>query len=84
MADLRFTFKGGDFLTEEEEELEILKYGKLLPGLSLRREYILDNDLGNYPLSEGDIINIRSLIDYEPHGFPASFFFTFLIELDPL
>ena len=57
----------------------------------LRRKFYFDNDLENYPLSEGDLINIRTEKDYSQEVNPLtrkeyipSFFFTFFIELDPL
>ena len=52
-------------------------------------KFYFDNDLENYPLSEGDLLNIRTEKDVgvgeltEEDPIP-SFFFTFLIELDPL
>ena len=45
-------------------------------------EYFFDYDLKNYPVSEGDIITIKTL--RENDGTANLFFFTFLIELDPL
>ena len=45
-------------------------------------EYFFDNDLENYPVSEGDIITIKTL--NEDDGSTNFYFFTFLIELDPL
>ena len=58
-----------------------------------------DNDLENYPISEGDVINIRTEKDYAKYKYfdpiennrvireedaRISAFFAFLIELDPL
>ena len=48
------------------------------------RRWAFDNDLENYPISEGDLINIRTEKDYAPNGIKPSYNFTFLIELDPL
>ena len=45
-------------------------------------EYFFDNVVENYPVSEGDIITIKTL-KKQDGGF-YFFFFTFLIELDPL
>ena len=42
-----------------------------------------DNDLTNYPLLEGEVINIRTEIQRNVKS-DWSFLFTFLIELDPL
>ena len=42
-----------------------------------------DNDLTNYPLSRGEVINIRTEIERNVKS-DWSFLFTFLIELDPL
>ena len=42
-----------------------------------------DNDLTNYPLSKGEVINIRTEIERNVKS-DWSFLFTFLIELDPL
>ena len=52
--------------------------------IPLRLKHYFDNDLENYPLSEGDLINIRTEQDYTQEDPKPSFFFlTFLIELDP-
>ena len=48
------------------------------------KQIYFDNDLENYPLSEGDLINIRTERDYSQEEPKPSYFFTFLIELDPL
>ena len=51
------------------------------------KNFFFDNDLENYPLSEGDLLNIRterSLFNIDEDDPQPSFFFTFLIELDPL
>ena len=66
-------------------------------GKTYNLKYLFDNDLENYPVSKGDLINIRTEKDYntfkyinplELEGFEGdvgvSVFFTFLIELDPL
>ena len=42
-----------------------------------------DHDLRNYPLSRGDVINIRTEIERNLKS-DWSYLFTFLIELDPL
>ena len=42
-----------------------------------------DHDITNYPLSEGDVINIRTEIERNVKS-EWSYLFTFLIELDPL
>ena len=42
-----------------------------------------DNDLTNYPLSRGEVINIRTEIERNVKS-DLSYLFTFLIELDPL
>ena len=41
------------------------------------------HDLKNYPLSEGDIFNIKTEKDFKPQN-EMTYLFTFLIELDPL
>ena len=48
-----------------------------------------DHDPKNIPISEGDVINIRTEKDYieTDHieiDIPISYLFTFLLELDPL
>ena len=48
-----------------------------------------DRDPENIPISEGDVLNIRTEKDYEGNIFSGvnvsiSFLFTFLLELDPL
>ena len=45
-------------------------------------EYFFDNDFVNYPVSEGDIISIKT--SRKNDGSSNFYFFTFLIELDPL
>ena len=55
---------------------------KPFPTTSIKAEFLFDNDLENYPLSEGDLINIKTLVDNPWRE--NSYFFTFLIELDPL
>ena len=42
------------------------------------------HDLKSYPLSEGDIINIRTERDFQKTKTEFSYLFTFLVELDPL
>ena len=42
------------------------------------------HDLKNHPLSEGDIINIRTERDFQKTKTEFPYLFTFLIELDPL
>ena len=49
----------------------------------ISRKCIFDYDLKNHPLSEGEVINIRTEIDRNVKS-DFSFMFTFLIELDPL
>ena len=53
------------------------------PDIDFIRSCSFDNDLKNHPLSEGEVINIRSEIDRNVKSV-FSFMFTFLIELDPL
>ena len=53
------------------------------PDIEFTRNCAFDNDLTNYPLSEGEVINIRTEIDRNVKSV-FSFMFTFLIELDPL
>ena len=48
---------------------------------TVKRRCNFDNDLKNFPLSEGDVINIRTEMD---RNVKWSYLFTFLIELDPL
>ena len=50
---------------------------------TVKRRCNFDNDLKNFPLSEGDVINIRTEIDRNVKS-EWSYLFTFLIELDPL
>ena len=47
-------------------------------------DFDFDHNLKNYPLSEGDIINIRTEKDFQKTKSEFSYLFTFLIELDPL
>ena len=49
----------------------------------ITRSCIFDYDLKNHPLSEGEVINIRTETDRNIKS-DFSFMFTFLIELDPL
>ena len=49
----------------------------------INRSCVFDYDLKNHPLSEGEVINIRTEIDRNVKS-DFSFMFTFLIELDPL
>ena len=53
------------------------------PDKEFLRNCVFDNDLKNHPLSEGEVINIRTEIDRNVKSV-FSFMFTFLIELDPL
>ena len=53
------------------------------PDIDFIRNCVFDNDLKNHPLSEGEVINIRTEIDRNVKSV-FSFMFTFLIELDPL
>ena len=53
------------------------------PDKDFVRSCVFDNDLKNHPLSEGEVINIRTEIDRNVKSV-FSFMFTFLIELDPL
>ena len=53
------------------------------PDKDFERSCVFDNDLKNHPLSEGEVINIRTEIDRNVKSV-FSFMFTFLIELDPL
>ena len=50
---------------------------------TFNRNCRFDNDLTNYPLSKGEVINIRTEIERNVKS-DWSFLFTFLIELDPL
>ena len=50
---------------------------------TLLRNCRFDNDLTNYPLARGEVINIRTEIERNVRS-DWSFLFTFLIELDPL
>ena len=50
---------------------------------TFNRNCRFDNDLTNYPLSKGEVINIRTEIERKVKS-DWSFLFTFLIELDPL
>ena len=56
---------------------------KLIGEHNLERVCSFDKDLKNHPLSEGEVINIRTEIDRNVKSV-FSFMFTFLIELDPL
>ena len=53
------------------------------PDIEFIRNCVFDYDLNNHPLSEGEVINIRTEIDRNVKTV-FSFMFTFLIELDPL
>ena len=53
------------------------------PDIEFIRNCVFDYDLKNHPLSEGEVINIRTEIDRNIKTV-FSFMFTFLIELDPL
>ena len=53
------------------------------PDIEFIRNCVFDYDLKNHPLSEGEVINIRTEIDRNVKTV-FSFMFTFLIELDPL
>ena len=53
------------------------------PDIDFIRSCSFNNDLKNHPLSEGEVINIRTEIDRNVKSV-FSFMFTFLIELDPL
>ena len=53
------------------------------PDKDFVRSCVFDYDLKNHPLSEGEVINIRTEIDRNVKSV-FSFMFTFLIELDPL
>ena len=53
------------------------------PDIEFIRNCVFDYDLKNHPLSEGEVINIRTEIDRNVKSV-FSFMFTFLIELDPL
>ena len=53
------------------------------PNIEFIRNCVFDYDLKNHPLSEGEVINIRTEIDRNVKTV-FSFMFTFLIELDPL
>ena len=53
------------------------------PDIDVTRKCDFDYDLKDHPLSEGEVINIRTEIDRNVKSV-FSFMFTFLIELDPL
>ena len=53
------------------------------PDIEFIRNCVFDYDLKNHPLSEGEVINIRTEIDRNVKSV-FSFMFSFLIELDPL
>ena len=53
------------------------------PDIDFIRNCVFDYDLKNHPLTEGEVINIRTGIDRNVKTV-FSFMFTFLIELDPL
>ena len=80
-----YVFEGG----EPVNEIVISSYVcKLIRKRGFRQLcFVPNNDLKNYPLSEGDYINIRSESDLGSDDYVRykfSFLFTFLIELDPL
>ena len=65
LADYIVT-KRYDVITEEEEKEKDLaeRGGLILPSsVSARQKVFFDNDLENYPLSEGDLINIKTMVD---------------------
>ena len=66
--------KSGHDISDEEKN----GYNPLL------RRCAFDNDLENYPISEGDLINIRTEKDYAFAVSKPSYNFIFLFELDPL
>ena len=72
---------GRDIINNEERRV---LPGGLIVGNPWRKKFYFDNDLENYPLSEGDLINIRTEKDYTEEDPKPSFLFTFLIQLDPL
>ena len=80
LADYVFEL-GRDMINNEERRV---LPGGLNVGNPWRKKIYFDNDLENYPLSEGDLINIRTEKDYIQEDPKPSFLFTFLIELDPL
>ena len=53
------------------------------PDIEFIRNCVFDYDLKNHPLTEGEVINIRTGINRNVKTV-FSFMFTFLIELDPL
>ena len=53
------------------------------PDIDFIRNCVFDYDLKNHPLTEGEVINIRTEINRNVKTV-FSFMFTFLIELDPL
>ena len=79
-----FIVEVGIHLPGEELERESFFDGYTIFGHTARRKYYFDNNLKNYPISEGDLINIRTEKDILEENFVVSFFFTFLLELDPL
>ena len=78
-----YIFELGRDIIDNNEERE-LPGGITVAGNPWSRKFYFDNDLENYPLSEGDLINIRTEKDYTLEDPKPSFLFTFLIELDPL
>ena len=57
------------------------KYSKI--GRKRVCNFNFSHDLKNYPLSEGDVFNIKTEKDFKPQN-EMTYLFTFLIELDPL
>ena len=78
-----YIFELGFDSVDEEEKLRELPCGVRV-GNPWRKKIYFDNDLENYPLSEGDLINIRTEKDYNFDDIKTSLNFTFLIELDTL
>ena len=78
-----YIFELGFDSVDEEEKLRELP-GGVRVDKPMRKKNYFDNDLENYPLSEGDLINIRTEKDYNLDDLKTSFNFTFLIELDLL
>ena len=77
LADYVFEL-GRDIINNKERRV---LPGGLNVGNPWRKKCYFDNDLENYPLSEGDLITEK---DYTQEDPKPSFLFTFLIELDPL
>ena len=95
LTDYIFRKKYGVPLTEEEIERKKIFYDNLIENeeeinwtpdayLPQTAEYFFDNDIENYPVAEGDLMTVKTLVNSITNSFVNVFFITFLIELDPL